>query len=57
MAEDPFKVIKDPKLYPAPEKMKIPELAAFESIDMKRTSFTWKNIKGSAIYMGNIRYL
>lgn len=41
-------------MYPAPEKMKIPELVAFESIDMKKASFTWKNFKGSAIYMGNI---
>jgi hypothetical protein len=54
MAQDPFKsLIKDPKLYPAPEKMRANDILAYESIDMRRIQQTLKNFKGSLIYMGN----
>lgn len=53
MAEDPFKkLFKDPKFYPAPEKMKTADILAFESMDMRKAAHTLKNFKGSLIYIG-----
>lgn len=53
MAEDPFKsLVKDPKLYITPEKMKTKDILAFESVDMRKAQQTLKNFKGSLIYIG-----
>jgi hypothetical protein len=45
-------VVKDPKLFKAVDPHKIPDLIAYESLDMKKIHWTMKMCKRSAIYIG-----
>lgn len=48
-------LVKDPKLFKSVDPMKIPDLLAYESLDMKKIALSTKNYKRSAIYIGNLK--